>query len=77
MSGTGSNIDVITLKKNVGSMIGMNWIISSNDTSTAVGNTDYIYGDHVMPAKSAKKRQYVAYKYLLVPDDKRKRAKKM
>ena len=70
VSGTGSNMDVVTLKKNMESMKGLNWVISSNDTSAAVDNTDYLYGDPVMPAKSARKRKYVTYKYVPVPDDK-------
>ena len=76
ISGKGRNIDVITLNKNMANTSGLNWVLSSLDTSAAVDNTDYSYGDPVMPAKSARKRKYVPYKYTPVPDYKRKRAKK-
>ena len=64
------------MNKNIENKTGLNWVISSIDTSTAVDNTTYSYGDPVMPAKSSRKRNYVPYKYVPVPDNKRKRAKK-
>ena len=76
VSGKGRNIDIIKLNKNMENKTGLNWVISSIDTSTAVDNTNYSYGDPVMPAKSSRKRTYVPYKYVPVPDNKRKRAKK-
>ena len=63
------------MNKNIENKNGLNWVISSIDTFTAVDNTNYSYGDPVMPAKSSRKRNYVPYKYVPVPDNKRKKAK--
>lgn len=63
-------MDRITLNKNMKNVTGLNWAISSNDTSTAVDDTNYAFGEPVMPEESARKRKDIPYKCTPVSDDK-------
>ena len=59
---------VISITKNRKSESGLNWIIPEGQSTVSASNIDHEFGHPVMPAKCARKRTYVPYKYTPVSD---------
>ena len=55
---------------------GLIWMITNGNSTVSADNIDYEFGHPVMPAKSAKKRIYMPYKYTHISEEKRKRSRK-